>query len=87
MAKEYVFTITLHPWGDDADKGVIQIDPVALYGYWERKDGSEGGGLWFAREFLNGPLELIDYDGAATLPAAIVAALCAAEHIDVCKNF
>jgi hypothetical protein len=43
------------------------IDREAQYGYWERKDGSEGGGLWFADNAL------IDYDGAFSLPAAIIA--------------
>ena len=53
------------------------IDPAALYGFWERKDGSEGGGLWFDR-LASGALDLIDYDGAACLPLAIVGALRAA---------
>lgn len=81
MTTEHNYTITLHPWGAAPDKGVVGIDPVALYGYWERKDGSEGGGLWFSRELIDsrldkkGPLELIDYDGAFELPAAVVTAL------------
>ena len=43
----------------------VQIDPAQSYGYWERADGSEGGGLWF-----NGK-ELVDFDGAFELPAVV----------------
>jgi hypothetical protein len=68
----YNFTITLHPYGPEA--GVTGIDPTALYGYFERKDGSEGGGLWFERTEAGG-LELSDYDGTACLPAAVTKAL------------
>lgn len=50
------------------------IDPVRDYGYWERADGSEGGGLWFDRK-PGGALELRDYDGAHNLPAAVTAEL------------
>lgn len=56
----------------------IMIDTAALYGYWERADGSEGGGLWFQREQLPktggklSALELVDYDGAYELPAQVV---------------
>ena len=50
MTDSYNFDITLHPWG--ADHGVVEIDTAALYGYWERKDGSEGGGLWLLAAFL-----------------------------------
>jgi hypothetical protein len=38
------------------------ISPSTSYGYWERKDGSEGGGLWFDG------MSLSDYDGAFSLP-------------------
>lgn len=82
MTDSYNFDITLHPWG--ADHGVVGIDTAALYGYWERKDGSEGGGLWFCRELIGsrldqlGPLELIDFDGASDLPKAVKTALVAA---------
>jgi len=81
MTNEYNFTIVLHPWGTDPERGTVGIDPAALYGYWERKNGSEGGGLWFSQELINGrldqkgPLELIDYDGAVELPRSVVAAL------------
>ena len=73
----YSFTVTLRPWGTDPNKGQVSIDPVARYGYWERKDGSEGGGLWFEPCATGGPgrLELIDYDGAFSLPRAVYAAL------------
>lgn len=47
------------------------IDPAALYGFWDREDGSEGGGLWFGR-LASGALDLIDFDGAAYLPHTIV---------------
>lgn len=81
---DYKFDIILHPWGVNPDRGIVGIDTAALYGYWERKDGSEGGGLWFSRELIGGrldqkgPLELIDYDGAFELPRSVVAALRAA---------
>jgi hypothetical protein len=42
---DYNFTIKLHPYGTAPDVGIVEIDPAALYGYFERKDGSEGGGL------------------------------------------
>jgi hypothetical protein len=74
---DYNFTQTLTPWGSNPEAGIVQIDPAALYGYWERKDGSEGGGLWFAKDSA-AQLELIDYDGAAELPRAVVEALRAA---------
>ena len=70
----YKFTITLHPWGEAPNNGVIGIDPEAFYGYFERKDGSEGGGLWFGRA-ANGNLELIDFDGLSALPRTIANAL------------
>lgn len=79
MSESYNFDTILHPWG--ADHGEVGIDTDALYGYWERKDGSEGGGLWFSRELINsrlnqkGPLELIDFDGAFDLPKAVKTAL------------
>jgi hypothetical protein len=44
---------------------LVFIDPAAEYGYWERKDGSEGGGLWFEGKTL------VDYDGAFDLPRAV----------------
>ena len=78
MTDSYNFDITLHPWG--ADHGVVQIDTAALYGYWERRDGSEGGGLWFER-IEGGALELIDYDAAFELPRSVVAALRAAGYV------
>lgn len=74
MSKEYTFNITLHPWGESPERGVVCIDTSALYGYFEHKNGSEGGGLWFER-LDNGSLELIDYDGVFELPRSVVAAL------------
>lgn len=79
MRQTYNFDTILHPWG--LGHGEVGIDSAALYGYWERKDGSEGGGLWFSRELINsrldqkGSLELIDFDGAFDLPKAVKAAL------------
>jgi hypothetical protein len=43
----------------------VQIDPEASYGYWERKDGSEGGGLWFDGK------SLVDFDGDYDLPRVV----------------
>ena len=69
----YNFTITLRPYGDAPDAGTVLIDPAARYGYWERRDGSEGGGLWFDHDAPG--LLLVDYDGAFDLPRAVWAAL------------
>lgn len=69
----YTFTITLRPYGDNPDTGVVGIDPAANYGYWEHRDGSEGGGLWFDPAAIS--LELIDYDGAYALPSQVIDAL------------
>jgi hypothetical protein len=82
----YNFTIILRPWGENPEHGTVGIDPAALYGYWEHKDGSEGGGLWFERTEA-GELELVDYDGDYTLPRSVVAALCAAERVIVDADF
>jgi hypothetical protein len=71
---DYNFTIKLHPYGTAPELGIVEIDPVALYGYFERKDSSEGGGLWFDRA-EGGTLELIDYDGVSSLSPKVVAAL------------
>lgn len=70
---DYNYTIKLHPYGTGLGVGIIEIDPVALYGYFERKDGSEGGGLWFESDGHR--LVLIDYDGVAVLPKAIIECL------------
>jgi hypothetical protein len=71
---DYNFTIKLHPWGDNPERGTVGIDQVELYGYWDHKDGSEGGGLWFER-LDNNQLDLIDYDGDYVLPRLVIAAL------------
>lgn len=71
----YEFDITLHPYGDGPDAGVVRLDTKARYGYWEYRNGSEGGGLWFEPV---GPLELVDYDGGYFLPPAVIRALRAA---------
>lgn len=80
MTDSYKFDTTLFPWIDSPDSGVVGIDSHSLYGYWERKDGSEGGGLWFER-IEGGALELVDYDGLACLPRSVVAALRAAGYV------
>lgn len=73
---DYNFTVQRkHARGNE-----IHIDPARLYGYWERRDGSEGGGLWF--ELLpDGKLELIDYDGDYELPQAVVELLRAEGYV------
>ena len=77
----FKYNVTLHPYGQSPDSGVVQIDTEKRYGYWEHRNGSEGGGLWFepAAAILPrtepGPLELVDYDGSYHLPAAVVVAL------------
>lgn len=55
----------------------IEIDSKEKYGAWERPDGSEGGGLWFAYAEDAGPLilELIDYDGTSVISPSIIKAL------------
>ncbi len=50
------------------------IDTTARRGCWERKDGTEGGELLFDR-LESGALDLVDFDGAGSLPVAIVCAL------------
>ena len=94
----YNFDTILFPWGESPDTGAVGIDRHSRYGYWERKDGSEGGGLWFepaceaprasadggliaGKPIKNGPLELVDYDGAFDLPKPVVAALRAAGFV------
>jgi hypothetical protein len=70
----YNFNIKLHPWGESPERGNVEIDEAALYGAWEYKDGTEGGGLWFER-LEDGRLDLTDYDGAFALPKAVTDAL------------
>lgn len=69
----YSFTVTLRPYGDDPNAGIVQIDPQARYGYWEFKDGCEGGGLWF--ESTEDGLMLTDFDGHYDLPHQVYRAL------------
>lgn len=71
---EYNFTITLYPFGTEPGRGIVKIDPAARYGYFEHRDGSEGGGLWFEQEDGE-PLALVDYDGVFSIPHQILAAL------------
>lgn len=77
---DYKFTVKLHPYGTAPGVGIIEIDPDALYGYFERRDGSEGGGLWFER-LDNGTLELVDYDGVSCLAPSVSKALRAAGYV------
>jgi hypothetical protein len=77
----YEFNVTLQPYTPKAGElpaelGAVRVDTRAHYGYWEYRDGTEGGGLWF--EPAGRALELVDYDGAFELPRAVVAALRAA---------
>jgi hypothetical protein len=71
---KYNFTITLYPYGDKPGAGIVEIDSDSQYGYFEHRDGSEGGGLWFEGDKDTG-LELTDYDGVYVLPRPVVAAL------------
>ena len=71
---KYNYTINLQPYGDGPDLGVVGVDPAAKYGYWEHKNGVEGGGLWFAGD--KDKLGLVDYDGTSDyLPVKVVRAL------------
>ena len=76
----YHFTQTLEPYGPAPEAGRVHIDPAARYGYWEHRDGTEGGGLWFAPSETSRALELIDFDGWYMLPRKVVAALRAAGY-------
>jgi len=71
------YNLTLRPYGDTPDSGIVRIDTEKRYGYWEHRNGSEGGGLWFEQP-TGRPLELVDYDGHYVLPAPVVRALLAA---------
>ena len=66
---EHQYTVTLYPYGSAPGAGIVQLSPSTDYGYWELRDGSEGGGLWFADN------ELVDFDGHSELPGRVLAAL------------
>jgi len=70
---QHDYTVTLHPYGQEPGRGIVQISPSTHYGYFELRDGSEGGGLWFEP----GPqgLELVDFDGQYSLPRKVSDAL------------
>ena len=70
---EHNYTTTLYPWGNKPGAGVVQLSPSTHYGYFELRDGSEGGGLWFDQEAEG--LTLQDFDGQASLPLKVVDAL------------
>jgi len=72
------FSVILSPWGQGW--GEVGINLEYMVGYWERKDGSEGGTLTFDC-LPGGVYELIDYDGAGVLPNAVVSALRAAGFV------
>lgn len=74
-SSEYDFDVTLYPYGMSKEYGVVGIDTKKKYGYWEYKDGSEGGGLWFGLDEELGQPCLEDYDGAYELPHKVVSAL------------
>lgn len=69
---DYNHSEILRPYGDDP--GTVGIDRAALHGYWERRDGTEGGELMFDR-MSDGRLELADYDGTFCLPRPVTRAL------------
>jgi hypothetical protein len=73
MSKLHFDTI-LRPWGIGANLGEVGVCKAHMRGYWERKNGSEGGKLLFNR-LPGGMYELVDYDGAFELPAAVVSSL------------
>ncbi len=70
----YNFNIKLHPWGNSPEFGTVVIDEAAMYGGWDYKDGSEGGGLWFEKT-SKGKLNLTDFDGSYALPKKVIEAL------------
>lgn len=70
---DYNHSITLHPYGNDPEKGIVGIDPESLHGYWERRDGTEGGELIFSMH--EGKLILEDFDGAFSLPKPVIESL------------
>jgi len=61
----YNFTLT-----KKVGKWEVNIDPEAMYGYFEHDDFGEGGGLWF-----NEAKELVDYDGVMILPKNVEQAI------------
>ena len=74
------FDTILHPYGDDATLGTVSVCKAHMRGYWERRDGSEGGELLFDR-LPGGVYELVNYDGAFSLPVAVVNSLRAAGFV------
>ena len=65
----------------------VQVDPVALYGWFEHETlGDEsGGGLWFCSDA--GKLILTDYDGVYELPKDVAGALRELGHIVDAETF
>jgi len=91
MNMAYTFDIVLYPYGEPPyrrknENGIIAIDSNKLYGYWEHRDGSEGGGLWFS-PLASGDIELSDYDGCCQLPIAVINALRSHDLIIVTSEY
>jgi hypothetical protein len=80
----YNFTINLETYSY-----MIDIDPVALYGYFEHivQGDERAGGLWFEKVSHECPagfyIDLVDYDGVFALPIQVIYALReAGYHVD-----
>lgn len=88
MANEYNFSLLLDY--EPKAPGKTHIDLDAKYGFWEYRDGTEGGGLWFEPfnpttcefpepetppEAPSRGLMLADFDGWYILPAYVAKAL------------
>ena len=71
------YTVKLFPYGTQAGRGIVEVSPSTLVGYWEHKDGTEGGELTFERVETRGSvtLELTDFDGDYELPGKVIEAL------------
>lgn len=76
MSNQYHFDIQrIYP----GFPGGVYVDTEAKYGYWEYRDGTEGGGLWF--EIEGNTLSLQDYDGWYILPKYVADTLRSAGFI------
>ena len=59
-AYKFTKSITIGKW-------LIEIDPIAQYGYFENQITGGGGGLWFDAYGV-----LMDYDGVFELNASVI---------------
>lgn len=61
----------------DTGNYTTEVDTTAHYGYFEHNKTGTGGGLWFEGKSAGEPevLNLVDYDGVACLPRAIIEGL------------